>query len=95
MFITILAILITVIPFFLLSCVEIEESEKRERNRRARARTEKIKAIEARWPFVTIPEIYFYKKNTDPGFTEPFTERTLCKLRIKHNKELKRCLKRS
>jgi len=91
---TILSLLITVIPFFLLFYADTKESEKRKINRRARAKTDKIKAIEARWPFVSVPELYYYKRNTDPDFTEPFTAATLHKLRIEHSKEMKRCLRR-
>lgn len=54
------------------------------------ARNRRIKAIEARWPFVTIPEVYFYKRCTDPNYNEPFTGETLHALRIEHAKEMKR-----
>jgi len=94
MFITILAILITVILFSILGYIDAIEKEKREKRMKIRARTEKIKAIEARWPFISVPELYYYKRNTDPSFTEPFTAATLHNLRVEHSKEMKRCLKR-
>lgn len=66
----------------------------RRKERIIEARNRRIKAIETRWPFVTIPEIYFYKKHTDPNYDEPFTGATLHRLRIEHAKEIRRCAKR-
>jgi len=94
MFITILALLITVVPFSILGYIDAIEKEKRGKRMKIRARTDKIKAIEARWPFISVPELYYYKRNTDPCFTEAFTEKTLHNLRIKHSREIKRSLKR-
>jgi len=91
---TILTLLITVIPFLILGHIDAIEKEKREKRMKVRARTDRIKAIEARWPFVSVPELYYYKSNINPSFTEPFTGKTLHKLRIKHSRELKRSLKR-
>ena len=89
-----MSVLITVIPFLILGYIDATEKEKREKRMKIRARIDKIKAIEARWPFVSVPELYYYKSNTDPSFTEAFTEKTLHKLRIKHSREIKRSLKR-
>ena len=88
-----MSVLITVIPFFILGYIDAIEKEKRGKRMKIRARIDKIKAIEARYPFVSVPELYYYKRNTDPSFTEPFTGKTLHRLRIQHAKKLKRDLK--
>ncbi len=91
---TILALFITAVPFLILIYIDVKETERREKRRKIEARSDRIKAIETRWPFVTIPEVYFYKKHTDLNYDEPFTGATLHRLRIEHAKEIRRCTRR-
>lgn len=93
MIITLLALLITVAPFTLLAHADVKEKEKEEeRKKRARNRI-RFKAIKARWPFISLVEMYYYKKRFDPSFADKHLDGEVAReLRIELVREIKRHL---
>ena len=73
MLITIIAIILTLLPGAFLAYAEAKEEEKRKREEemieKARSRIS-LKAIEARFPFVSLLEFYCLKKHLNPYFTK-------------------------
>ena len=73
MLITIIAILITLLPGALLTYAELrEEKKKRVKEKmieRAKNRIS-LKAIESKFPFVSLLEFYYLKKHLDPYFAK-------------------------
>lgn len=100
MLVTIIGIAIMVLPFLALAWEEgklIREKEewlKKEEAARKRVHTSiNLQAIAHRWPFVSVPELYAFKKYTDPNFDKPYNAATLHELRIEHSKKIKSWIK--
>ncbi len=70
---TIIALLITLLPGILIAYAEAKEEKKRkieeEMMKRARNRIS-LKAIEIRFPFISMPEYYYLKKHFFPYFAK-------------------------
>lgn len=102
MLVTIIGIIIMALPFLLLAWEEgkiIKEKEERARReevlRRRASAVIDIKAIEKRWPFISLWELYHYKKATNPTYSKPISGETWHELRLEHARELKKYLKSS
>lgn len=84
-------------PFLLLGYAEAKEAEKKrlwlEREKAARSKPKYVidfEAFQNRWPFVSLEELYYYKRYTDPSFGKPLNAQTLHELRIEHQEVIKR-----
>ncbi|MCK5139054.1 MAG: hypothetical protein KAQ85_04355 [Thermodesulfovibrionia bacterium] len=70
---TIIAIILTLLPGMFLVYLETKEKEKRKKGeeRREKARNRiSFKAIESRFPFVSLLEFYYLKKRFYPHFAK-------------------------
>lgn len=73
MLISIIAIILTLLPGMFLAYVEAKEKEKRKREEEMRKKARNrisLKAIESRFPFVSMPEYIFLKKRFYPYFAK-------------------------
>ena len=70
---TIIAIILTLLPGMFFAYAEAKEEKKRkkegEMRKKARNRIS-LKAIELRFPFVSMPEFYYLKKRLYPYFAK-------------------------
>ena len=73
MLITIIAILITLLPGIWFAYAEAKEEKKRKREEEMRKKARNrisLRAIEARFPFLSMPEYIFLKKRFYPYFAK-------------------------
>jgi hypothetical protein len=72
MLLTIIAILITVLPFLGLVYFDVRKQrmEKQIKPIRTRRIRVNIREIQARYPFVTLVEAYYLKKYKDPSYKD-------------------------
>ena len=70
MLISIIAVILTLLPGIWLVHTDVKEKEKEEKiKKRARNRIS-LKAIESRWPFISLLEYYYLKKHLNPYFAK-------------------------
>ena len=97
---TLILLFLMFYPFLALSHSEGKALDKKEKRMRREEKMRKgadtvvnMKAVQDRWPFVTLWELYVWKNYNDMTYGKPWSGDTIRELRTERQAEIRRCLR--